>query len=84
MNTGTLAGMAKKRGYSREFTPKTDRRIKREIDRVPPTLDDKIQAKLRREKVSLRWLTLTLWRMWVDGLIPLPGKSQPPSAVKEP
>lgn len=72
MNTGRLAGMAK-RGYSREFTPRTERRIKREIDRVPPTLDAKLAAKLRAEHVSLRWLTLTLWRMWTDGEIQLPG-----------
>lgn len=67
MNTGNIAGMAKKRGYSREFTPRTDRRIKREIDRVPPTLDEAVQAKCRREGISLRALTLTLWRMWSDG-----------------
>ncbi len=45
--TGKLAGMAK-RGYSREFTPRTDRRIKREIDRVPPTLYDAVKAKARK------------------------------------
>jgi hypothetical protein len=64
-----IAGMAKKRGYSREFTPQTERRIKREIDRVPPTLDAKVQAKCRRDGISLRALTLTLWRMWADGEI---------------
>lgn len=63
-----------KRGYSRDFTPKKGaRRIKREIDRVPPTLADKLDVALRREKVSLRWLTLTLWRMWAEGKIALPG-----------
>lgn len=67
VNTGTLAGMAKKRGYSREFTPRTERRIKREIDRVPPSLDEKVQAKLRREGLSLRALTLRLWQRWADG-----------------
>ena len=59
----------KKRGYSRAFTPRTDRRIKREIDRVPPTLDERVQAKLRQDGVSMRALTLTLWRMWADGAI---------------
>lgn len=59
--------MAKqKRGYSREFTPRTDRRIKREIDRVPPMLDEAVQAKCRREGVSLRALTLRLWKEWVQ------------------
>lgn len=59
-------GMTKKRGYSREFTPRTDRRIKREIDRVPPTLDEKVQAKLRRVGISLRALTLQLWKDWAE------------------
>jgi len=65
MNTGKLDGMTK-RGYSREFTPRTERRIKREIDRVPPTLDEAVQAKCRREGVSLRALTLRLWKEWVE------------------
>lgn len=72
MITGKLAGMAK-RGYSREFTPRTDRRIKREIDRVPPTLDEKVQAKCKRDGISLRALTLTLWRMWSDGEVSIGG-----------
>lgn len=60
-----------KRGYSRDFTPRTDRRIKREIDRVPPTLDAKVQGKLGRLQaagvnISLRSLTLTLWTRWAD------------------
>jgi hypothetical protein len=55
------------RGYSRAFTPRTDRRIKREIDRVPPTLDARVRAKLASEGVSLRALTLTLWTRWVNG-----------------
>lgn len=65
MNTGTLAGMAK-RGYSREFPQRSNRRIKREIDRVPPMLDAAVQAKCKREGVSLRALTLRLWKGWVD------------------
>ena len=74
MITGKLAGMAK-RGYSREFTPRTDRRIKREIDRVPPTLDEKVQAKCKRDGISLRALTLTLWRKWSDGEIAIDGNT---------
>lgn len=57
--------MTKKRGYSREFTPKTERRIKIEIDRVPPSIADPLRAKCKREGVSLRALTLRLWRAWV-------------------
>lgn len=71
----TIAGMAK-RGYSREFPKRTDRRIKREIDWVPPTLDAKVQAKCKREGVSLRALTLRLWTEWVA----LPA---PPTAPEE-
>lgn len=63
--TATIGGMAK-RGYSREFTPRTERRIKREIDRVPPTLDEAVQAKLRRTGISLRALTLQLWKRWTE------------------
>lgn len=53
-----------KRGYSREFTPKTDRRVRFEVDRIPPTLYDAVVAKARREGVSLRALTLRLWKEW--------------------
>lgn len=67
MSTGILAGMAKqKRGYSREFTPKTDRRIKIEVDRVPPTLNDAVRAKAKREGISLRALILGLLKDWLD------------------
>lgn len=53
-----------KRGYSREFTPKTERRVRFEIDRIPPTLFDAVKAKAKREGVSLRTLTLRLWSKW--------------------
>lgn len=65
MNTGIIPAMAK-RGYSREFTPRTDRRIKIEIDRVPPTLNDALRAKAKREGISIRALTLTLWKQWTE------------------
>ncbi len=55
-----------KRGYSREFTPKTTRRVRFEIDRIPPTLYDAVQAKAKREGISLRALTLTLWKKWTE------------------
>jgi hypothetical protein len=66
MNTGKLTAMAK-RGYSREFPIDQSRRIKREIDWVPPALDRSLRAKLKREGLSLRTLTLTLWKRWVEG-----------------
>lgn len=61
--------MAPKRGYSREFTPQTDRRIRVEIDRIPPTLLDAVKAKAKREGISLRALTMTLWKGWLDETI---------------
>lgn len=66
--TGKLAAMTKaKRGYSREFTPQTERRVRFEVDRIPPTLYDAVKAKARREGVSLRTLTLRLWSQWLEG-----------------
>jgi hypothetical protein len=57
--------VSKRRGYSREFRPKTERRVTFTIDRIPPTLLDAVKAKAKREGISLRALTLTLWRQWV-------------------
>ena len=56
----------KKRGYSREFTPQTARRVRFEIDRIPPTLYDRVLAKAKQEGLSLRALTLALWKEWVE------------------
>ena len=58
-------GMAKKRGYSREFTPKTERRVTLTIDRIPPTLLDAAKAKAKRRGVSLRATVLRLLRQWI-------------------
>ena len=58
--------MAKKRGYSREFTPKTERRVQIVIDRVPPTLKEKATAKAKREGISLRALILGWLKDWVE------------------
>lgn len=55
-----------KRGYSREFTPRTDRRVQLLIDRIPPTLFDAAKAKAKREGVSLRALILGWLKEWVS------------------
>lgn len=55
-----------KRGYSRDFTPKTERRVQFMIDRVPPTLLDAARAKAKREGISLRALVLGWLKEWVD------------------
>ena len=62
--TATIAAMAKKRGYSREFTPKTERRVQLVIDRIPPTLYNAVKAKAKREGVSLRALVLGWLKEW--------------------
>lgn len=58
-------GMAK-RGYSREFTPKTERRVQLMIDRVPPTLLNAAKAKAKREGISLRALILGWLKDWIE------------------
>lgn len=55
-----------KRGYSREFTPRTDRRVTIQVDRIPPTLADAAKAKARRDGVSLRALLLRWLRNWTE------------------
>lgn len=63
---GDTVTIAKKRGYSRDFTPQTERRVRFEVDRIPPTLYDAVKAKAKRKGISLRALTLGLWKDWVD------------------
>jgi len=58
---------ASKRGYSREFTPKTERRVRFEVDRIPPTLWSRVRVKAKRDGVSIRALVLGLLRDWADG-----------------
>lgn len=65
MGVSTLAGMVKKRGYSREFTPQSDRRCTFTVDRVPPTFYDAVVAKAKREGLSHRALILKLLREWL-------------------
>ena len=61
----TIAGMMK-RQYSREFTPKTERRVQFLIDRIPPTMWLKVKAKAKRDGVSLRALILGWLKEWSD------------------
>lgn len=61
-----IADMPKKRSYSRDFTPQTERRVQFLIDRIPPTLWLKVRAKAKREGVSLRALILGWLKEWAD------------------
>ena len=54
------------RQYSREFTPKTERRVAITIGRVPPTLHASVMAKAKREGVSIRALVLGWLKEWVS------------------
>lgn len=67
MDVAYTRGMAKKRSYSREFTPKTERRVMLTIDRIPPTLYDAVRAKAKRDGVSLRALVLGWLKDWIEG-----------------
>lgn len=55
-----------KRGYSRAFTPRTERRVTMTIDRIPPMLLDAAKAKAKREGVSLRALILGWLKAWAE------------------
>lgn len=55
-----------KRNYSREFTPRSERRCYFMFDKVPATLHDKVKAKAKREGVSLRALVLGWLKDWSD------------------
>lgn len=57
--------MTKKRGYSREFTPKTERRLTLMADKVPAKLYDAVQARVKREGTSVRTVILTLLDKWL-------------------
>jgi predicted HicB family RNase H-like nuclease len=64
---GRIASMAKKRGYSNEFPTDHAKRVRLEIDQVPPDLARKVRAKAKREGVSLRTLILRLLTQWLNG-----------------
>lgn len=55
------------RGYSREFTPHTERRVTLTIDRIPPTMLDAAKAKAKRDGISLRALILGWLKEWTQG-----------------
>ena len=63
-SSGTLARMAKKRGYSRDFTPRTTRRLAFMADKVPATLHEAVMSKVKRQGTSVRTVILTLLEKW--------------------
>jgi len=63
--TGKLAGMAK-RGYSREFRPHGDTGKRYLLDQIPAGLWTAVQAKAKKEGVSIRALILKLLKEWTE------------------
>lgn len=66
----TLASMAKRQhfksgGYSRDFTPAPQGHRRYLLDRIPVEFWKAVQAKAKREKVSLRALILSLLDRWL-------------------
>jgi len=64
-------GMAKRDyfksgGYSREFTPNPQGHRRYLLDRIPVSLWLEVQAKCKREGVSVRALILKLLKEWVQ------------------
>lgn len=58
-----IVGMAKKRGYSREFTPRVrtpESRRRITLDWIPPTFYERIVGKAKAEGVSVRTYVLRL------------------------
>lgn len=53
-----------KRGYSREFKPHGDSGKRYLLDNIPAGLWQRVQAKAKREGVSIRALILTLLTEW--------------------
>lgn len=60
-----MAEARKRRGYSREFTPRGEGKAYM-IDRIPTRLWQRVRAKARREGVSVRSKILSGLRAWVD------------------
>ena len=53
-----------KRGYSREFTPRSDTYGRYLLDRIPATLWRDAKAKAKRDGVSIRAVLLTALRAY--------------------
>jgi hypothetical protein len=63
-----------KRGYSKAFTPRSNKYGRYLLDLIPATLWRDVKAKAKREGTSVRALILGLLTEWVYG-IPL-GESE--------
>lgn len=62
-----VLGQAMKRGYSRQFTPRSETYGRYLLDKIPATLWREVRAKAKREGISVRALVLGLLEQWVRG-----------------
>jgi hypothetical protein len=56
---------AKKRGYSREFTPSSEKHGRYLLDKIPADLWRQVKQKAKRDGVSIRATILQLLSDWV-------------------
>ena len=54
-----------KRGYSRDFTPRSEKVGRYLLDQIPATLWAEVRAKAKREGISVRALILGLLKDWL-------------------
>lgn len=55
-----------KRGYSKDFTPRTDTYGRYLLDKIPATLWRDVKAKAKRDGVSVRAVILKALTDWVQ------------------
>ncbi len=56
-----------KRGYSRDFTPRSETYGRYLLDKIPAQLWNDVKAKAKREGISMRGLILKLLKNWLAG-----------------
>jgi hypothetical protein len=61
-----IAGMVKKRGYTYEFTPKSEKHGRYLLDKIPADLWRRVKAKSTREGISIRAFLLQRLMEWVE------------------
>ena len=58
--------MTKKRGYSRDFTPASEKHGRYLLDKIPADLWRRARQKAKREGVSMRATILGLLQEWLE------------------
>lgn len=58
--------MSKKRGYTYDFTPKSEKHGRYLLDKIPADLWRRVKARSKRDGVSIRSFLLQRLTEWVD------------------